>query len=203
MNINLLNNFLFKLFSFLINILNDFIGKFRVYVSCGLVRNDKGRRVYKSTCKSNTLLFTAGKFFRFAFHFGRKTHKVKHIRNLAFDFFGRNVGYTKSKSNVVISAHIGNKAEILENNADGTAEFRDFISCHFSKIFSVYLNNTGICGFLTKHKFNKGGFSRAGRTNNKNKFAVVDAKAYVVKGNGAVRIFFGNILKFYQRYTSQ
>ena len=181
---------------------NNFIGKFRVDVTGGLVRNYKGRGVYKRTGKCNTLLFAAGKFVGFAFHLGRKTDKVEHIGNFSFDLLRRNVGYAKGESNVVIGAHVGDKTKILEHDSDGTAEFWDLIPFHFVKVFSVDFYNAGVGGFLTKHELDESAFSCAGRTDDENKLSVVNAKTYVVKSNGAVGVFFCYITKFNQCNTS-
>ena len=70
---------------------------------------------------------------------------------------------------------------VMEYNADGTAEFGYFIPGHFSKIFSVHLDNAGSCPFLAKHKLNQRAFARSGRADYEYKFTVGYAKAYVVK----------------------
>ena len=96
--------------------------------------------------------------------------------------------HTHGKSHVVIDGHVVDEAEILEDNPHLTADIGNFPLGQPSHIHSVHDNLAGIGPLFTHDKFQEGAFACAGRSDDKDKLALIHRKVDIVEGLCAIVI---------------
>ena len=74
-----------------------------IQISCRLVCKKNGGLVYKSPCKSNSLLFSAGKLVSPCTVLARQTDLPQYLRNILLHLPGRRLNYPLRKSHIVIN----------------------------------------------------------------------------------------------------
>ena len=106
------------------------------------------------------------------------------------------------KGNIFKCGHIGQEAEVLKNDADGTAQFGNAKASHTGQIELVDHNLSAAGLLLTQEELGHRGFSRSAGTHDENKFAILNLKIDVFQGAGSVGVDLGYVVKAYHSKSS-
>ena len=90
------------------------------------------------------------------------------------------------KRDVFVHGHLGDQAEVLENDAHGAAQIRDLAAGQALQIHIVDDNRTGGRLFLAHDQLQKGTFARARRADDEYEFTLSDAERDIIQRMCAV-----------------
>ena len=175
--------------------LQNLAGKFRVEGGGGFIKAKDIGLERKGSCYCNTLLLTAGKLVRIIIQLVGKTDFCKELFCFRFNFclnlffvvlIFRFFFFQKlfCKHYITEDGILRKKVEVLENKAKMKAFFSDiaFACADFlrsvEKSLPVYDNFAFVRGFKKIYAAKKGGFSVAGRTDNRHNVAFFKGKIY-------------------------
>ena len=126
-----------------------------------LVSDYELRVVHKCSCDSDTLLFSAGELVRIRICLCMKPYETYNVGYPLSDIFQRSVYNAENECDVLIYGHRRNKAEVLEYEAECTAEFRYLTLFELIKVIAVNGNDAACSVYFLKKQFYHRAFSRA------------------------------------------
>ena len=141
------------------------------------------------TRDGNTLLLTAGEIINVLVFTAAQSNHVEHFTDPADDFVLGNLLQTQCECDVLKDIEMREQGILLEDCIDIAAISRDVIDA-----FSVKQTFTGVGCFKTADDAQGCGFTASGRTENGNKFFIIDIKIDVVENAFSVK-FLDNIVK--------
>ena len=131
-----------------------------------------------------------------------QTDQIEHIRHALLDGLALGADGAHGKCDVLVNGFGVDQAEILIDNAQCTAQIRNLPLFHSADIVVVDDNAAFARPNLTGQQLDDRGFTRAGRTDQKDKFSLVYTQTRLVHRPGPVFVNHGGFTHSYHRQSS-
>ena len=132
-----------------------------------------------------------------------QSYKVQYVGNALLDLTVTCADGSHSKGNIFKHSHIIDEAEILEYDANGTAQVRNLTLTNPLKGVAVNMDTAGSRSKLTGNQLNNGRLTGTGRTHQKHKLTVLNLQRYTAQRLSILRIGHIYVAKFNHIYSLQ
>jgi len=161
--------------------MEKFEGRFFVDIARRLVGEQKPRLGNHGARNRHALLLAARKLRRIRIHSLAHADPFQKLLRVAFDIHFIHVRQAQRQGGIFPRRQMGNKPEILKNDAQFAAHFGAFFARKAGKGFPEKSDLPRAGRFLLIDKAHKGGFSRAACAREETKLPIVHHKGYMVQ----------------------
>ena len=186
----------------LVEQIHDLIGHLRIHIARRLVRDNHGRIVDQRPGQADPLLLTAGELRREAAHLVLQADQRQHIRDTAVHLPVGGPDHPHGKGHVVKHRHIADQTEILKHNTHRPPHIGDFLPLQLAQTEAVDHDLARGRQRLPHNQLQKGAFSRAGFSDDKDKFSLFNPEIDISERLHPVVVYFMYTFEFNQRDSS-
>ena len=176
--------------------LHDALGRRRVEIAGGLVRDEDGRLVDEGACDGDALLLATGQLIGHALFLAFEADELEHLGDDALHLTARLADDLESEGDVVEDGLVGQEPEVLEDRADPAPKLGNLPVGEATKVLAGHPDATLGGGLLLEDEPEERRLARARGTHEEDELPLLDLEGHALQGRpGLGGVELGDVLE--------